>query len=260
MIEWIRRVRTAVGDLAGACCDLLYPPCCVYCHVELPDSCRKSRLCAACLAKLGPASWHGCRRCGGELPEDHPVADSCPSCKKAKLWFDAVTPLGGYHTGLSEAVLRMKHTSHDVLSVAMGQLLIERRRNELAEHQADVIVPIPMFWRRRVYRGTNSPETLARCLAESLAIPVRRSVLVRRRNTPPQAGLAPSRRFENVRGAFRVRKPEAVKDARVLLVDDVLTTGATCSEAAKMLKEAGAAMVAVAVVARAEGYLSPHRK
>jgi len=80
---------------------------------------------------------------------------------------------------------------------------------------------------------------------------VRRSVLVRCRNTLPQASLAPSRRFENVRGAFHVRRPGAVRGARVLLVDDVLTTGATCSEAAKMLKEAGAAMVAVAVVARA---------
>ena len=63
--------------------------------------------------------------------------------------------------------------------------------------------------------------------------------------------LSPIRRFENVQGAFRVRRPGAVQGARVLLVDDVLTTGATCSEAAKMLKEAGAAMVAVAVVARA---------
>jgi predicted amidophosphoribosyltransferase len=70
-------------------------------------------------------------------------------------------------------------------------------------------------------------------------------------NTFPQAGLPLSQRFRNVEGAFRVRRPEAVKGARVLLVDDVLTTGATCSEAAKVLKEAGAAAVAVAVVARA---------
>ncbi len=84
---------------------------------------------------------------------------------------------------------------------------------------------------------------------------MRTAILVRRRNTLPQAGLAPLRRFENVRGAFRVRRPNAVKDARVLLVDDVLTTGATCSEAADVLKQAGAAMVAVAVVARAEGGL-----
>ena len=147
----------------------------------------------------------------------------------------------------------MKRPMHDALSVAMGRLLVERRRERLAGVRADVIVPIPMFWGRRLGRGKNSPELLAGCLAKSLGVPLRTTILVRRRNTLPQAGLAPSRRFENVRGAFRVRRPDAVKDARVLLVDDVLTTGATCSEAADVLKQAGAAMVAVAVVARAEG-------
>jgi predicted amidophosphoribosyltransferase len=86
-----------------------------------------------------------------------------------------------------------------------------------------------------------------------LNIPVRRRLLVRCRNTLPQAGLQPLQRFRNMRGAFRVRRGAGVEHARVLLVDDVLTTGATCSEAAKMLKQAGASMVAVAVVARAQG-------
>jgi ComF family protein len=147
----------------------------------------------------------------------------------------------------------MKRPSHGALSVAMGRLLAQRRRERLIEVQADVVIPIPMFWRRRLGRGTNSPEVLASCLGKSLGIPVRRRVLVRHRNTLPQADLSPSRRFQNVRGAFRVRRGDALKDARVLIVDDVLTTGATCSEAAKMLKQAGAAWVAVAVVARAQG-------
>jgi ComF family protein len=172
------------------------------------------------------------------------------------LKFDAVIPLGGYHAGLRDAILRMKRPAHDALSAAIGRLLAARRRDDLAAISADVILPIPMFWRRRLARGKNSPELLANCLAKSLGVPMRRRVLVRLRNTPPQAGLPPSRRFENVRGAFRMRHPEAVKDARILLVDDVLTTGATCSEAAKTLKQAGAAMVAVAVAARAEGGLS----
>ena len=80
---------------------------------------------------------------------------------------------------------------------------------------------------------------------------MRRGVLVRCRNTKLQSSLPRSKRFLNMRGAFRVRRPDLVVGARVLLVDDTLTTGATCSEAAKMLKRAGAAMVAVAVVARA---------
>ncbi len=244
-----------VRGLWTAGCGLLFPPRCVYCDVELPDNTlegnRSVPLCRPCLAALGPVDWHGCGRCGGELPDSVPAPEGCPRCKNAPLRFDTVIPLGRYHAGLREAVLRMKRPAHDPLSSALGRLLAQRRGGRLAEVRAELIVPVPMFWRRRIGRGKNSPEVLAGCLGRSLRLPVCRRGLVRCRNTLPQAGLAPSRRFENVRGAFRVRQPAAVRKARVLLVNDVLTTGATCSEAARMLKEAGAAMVAVAVVARA---------
>ena len=105
----------------------------------------------------------------------------------------------------------MKRPAHDGLSLAVGRLLAQRRREQLLAHQAAVIIPIPMFWFRRFGRGINSPEVLADCLGRSLGISVRRDILVRRRNTPPQAGLPPSRRFQNVRGAFRIRRPDAVK-------------------------------------------------
>jgi ComF family protein len=260
MIGFVRRFRDGFRHLTGTCRDLLFPPRCVYCSVDLVDSCRDGLLCAGCLSKFGPATWRGCNRCGGEVLEDRTVSDHCESCRNVALRFDSVIPLGSYHSGLRDAVLRMKRPAHDALTVAMGHLLVERRRERLAEVRADVIVPIPMFWGRRLGRGKNSPELLASCLAKSLGVPMQTAILVRRRNTRPQAGLAPLRRLENVRGAFQVRRPEAVNDARVLLVDDVLTTGATCSEAAKMLKDAGAAMVAVAVVARTQGYLPRRQK
>jgi ComF family protein len=251
MIEWIRRVPIAAARLTSACRDLLYPPRCVHCGSDLFDRNHGRLLCDDCEARLGPEVWHGCRRCGSQIPESRLAADRCASCRDTALYFDSVTPLGGYHSDLRDVVLRMKHTSHDALSAALGRLLAERRLEPLANIRADVIVPIPMFWRRRLLRGKNNPEVLAHCLADSLEVPMRASVLAWCRNTKPQSSLAPSRRFENVRGAFRVRRPDSVQGARILLVDDVLTTGATCSEAAKMLKKAGATMVAVAVVARA---------
>jgi ComF family protein len=147
----------------------------------------------------------------------------------------------------------MKRPYHHALSLAMARLLFERRRERLLEQQADIVVPIPMHWSRRIGRGINNPDIVGQCLAKSLGIPLRRDILIRRVNTTPQADLPPSRRFENVRGVFGVRRLEAVAGARILLVDDVLTTGATCSEAAKVLKRAGASAVAVTVIARAQG-------
>ncbi|MCE5267533.1 MAG: ComF family protein [Planctomycetaceae bacterium] len=244
-----------IGSLWTAGCSLLFPPQCLYCGGELREQVAdggKSPFCGACLAGFGALDWHACPRCGHELPQDGGSdADGCSNCKGRRLRFDTVVALGRYHGGLREGVLRMKRPAHDALSLGLGRLLAERRREHLAAFHADLIVPVPMFWRRHLGRGKNSPEVLAGCLANSLRIPMRRSLLVRCRNTLPQSGLAPSRRLTNVRGAFRVRRPAAVRNARVLLVDDVLTTGATCNEAAKMLKQAGATAVAVAVVARA---------
>lgn len=146
----------------------------------------------------------------------------------------------------------MKRAAGEPLSVAMGDLLATRRRGVLAAVEADLVVPIPMYWGRRLLRGTNSPEILARRLSRRLGIPWEPRLLVRRRNTLLQPDLSPRERFRNIQGAFRVDKGYDLGGVRVLVVDDVLTTGATCSEAAKSLKQAGAAYVAVAVLARAD--------
>jgi ComF family protein len=200
-----------------------------------------------------PTAWNGCRRCGSRRGGEQPADGGCPVCRDADFAFDRLIALGSYDEGLRDAVLRMKRPSQDAISLAVGRLLAARCQELLADERPSLIVPIPMHWARRLRRGGNSPELLAGCLAESVGAPARRRVLVRCRHTSPQWPLTPQQRHANVRGAFRVRRPAAVKDARVLLVDDILTTGATCSEAARLLKAAGAATVAVAVVARASG-------
>ncbi len=166
--------------------------------------------------------------------------------------FDEVIALGGYDDAIRDAVLRMKRPNDDFLSAAMGELLALQRGDDLSQLKPDLVVPIPMYWTRRLRRGTNSPGILARRVARFCGAPFRR-VLVRGRNTLPQAGLPPRQRWKNVRGAFRVRNSRRVCGRRILLIDDILTTGATCSEAADVLKRAGAAAVAVAVIARAQG-------
>jgi ComF family protein len=260
MRRWIGRIGKKVGGLGVACCDLLYPPACIACGAELADRRGGAELCDGCLRALGPEATHSCRRCGGDVPENPLVPGRCLACQELTLCFDTVIPLGSYDAELRWAVLRMKRVSHNALAAAVGRLLAQRRHEHLADVRADFVVPVPMFWRRRLRRGINSPNVLARHLAASLRIPMRPRVLIRRVNTKPQTSLSSAERRKNVRGAFRVRRPDIVRGARILLVDDVLTTGATCSEAAKTLKEAGAAMVAVAVVARTPGPLSARGK
>jgi ComF family protein len=137
--------------------------------------------------------------------------------------------------------------------MAMGEYFIQRRRTQLASLRPDVVVPIPMHWQRRWKRKTNSPDLLADRLGRFLRVPVLDRALRPCRNTLQHKYLPHHERFRNIRGAYRLAARHSLQGARVLLVDDVLTTGATCNEAAKLLKNhGGAETVAVAVLARAE--------
>jgi predicted amidophosphoribosyltransferase len=123
----------------------------------------------------------------------------------------------------------------------------------IAQAGAHVVVPIPLHWRRRWAQRTNSAAVLAEILSGRLGLPHADGLHRRRRYTKRQFDLTPHQRWDNVRHAFCVRAGYHLQRANVLLVDDILTTGATCSEAAHTLRKAGAAGVTVAVIARSFG-------
>jgi predicted amidophosphoribosyltransferase len=246
--------------------DLLFPPSCANCATELDETTGVSgdvRLCEACLESLELFSEPMCGKCGAPVPgivnqanEVVPITprqDGCYRCTGKKLWFDETIALGAYDGALREIVLRMKNVEGDALSLTMGRLLFEMREGRLAEVGADVVAPIPSHWRRRVVHRTNSAAILAEILAGQSRAPLAERLMRRSRYTVRQSDLSPSARWSNVRNAFSVRSGYHLKDAHVLLVDDVLTTGATCSEAANALRKAGATRVTVAVIARAVG-------
>jgi ComF family protein len=175
----------------------------------------------------------------------------CPTCQKRKLKFSELMFLGMYEESLRSAILRMKHAREEPLTTAMAELLWSERHARLLALEADVLAPIAMHWSRRTVRGTNSPEILAESLARRLRTPAAMRLLRRRKRTLPQGGLPQTRRFENLRDAFVVRGGSDVRGCHVLLVDDVLTTGATCNAASAALLKAGAAKVSVVALARA---------
>jgi len=119
--------------------------------------------------------------------------------------------------------------------------------------QRDVVLAMPTHWMRRWHRGGNSAETLAAVVASQLRLPLAQRVLRLRRPTEKQGMLSPQERFRNVQHAYAIVRSQPIQGASILLVDDVLTTGATASEVARLLRRAGARSVHVAVVARGVG-------
>lgn len=245
--------RISIRPLRDAVLNVTFPAACVGCQAELAvrdSGAGEALVCEECLCDLALFSGQTCLQCGAKTSGAAGDLSECGVCRGVKLWFDEAVALGEYGGLLREWLLRMKTSRGDLMSLAMGRLIWHRYRARLVEFQPDVVVPVPMHWRRRWSHGTNSAAVIAEVLADNLNAPLAPRLLRRLRHTPPQFSLPPSQRRANVRRAFAVRSGYHLERANVLLVDDILTTGSTCSEAARALKRAGATRVMVAVAAR----------
>jgi ComF family protein len=172
--------------------------------------------------------------------------------------FEKARSFGIYSGNLRRVILHMKFGRRERLGKRLGELLAGTWNSlpELRDHDSPVIVPVPLHPSRRRERGFNQAELLAAGLVRSLRkekreLRIERGGLHRRRATPPQTGLSLAARQENLRGAFEAGEPEQVRERTVVLIDDVMTTGATLSACARALKRAGAACVIGLTLARA---------
>lgn len=227
--------------------ELLYPPRCAACAAFLPEGARGA-FCGACAAALEPMPAWACPRCAELLrPTIH---GRCPACARRRPAFDGARAGWLYGGPLLEAVHALKYGRAAWLARPLGRMLAEAVPLDPA--RVDLVVPVPLHPRRLRDRGFDQAERLAVEVARRLGRPLRPEVLRRVRSTPPQAARDRAGRAANVAGAFRARRAAALRGRRVLLVDDVLTTGATASAAARALRDAGAARVEVLVLARAD--------
>jgi len=147
----------------------------------------------------------------------------------------------------------MKQRVHEPLTLSMGHFMAMTLAESVRRERPDLLVAVPAHWWKRLRRGVNCPDLLVEAIGSKLAIRTARRLLYCRRGTRKQGMLLPSERLRNVRDAFGLSRGYDLAGARVMLVDDIMTTGATAGEAARVLRRAGAARVVVLVVARGVG-------
>jgi len=239
------------NELISTCDRLLAPPNCHGCGTLLYEHLNAfdANLCRACADGIHVLAANACPLCGHLVrsAEDF-VGGRCAACRHAAPGFDRLTACFAYNGIARQLIQQFKYQGRAHLGRTLARLIFTVV-NKDSLSVFDGLVPIPLFPARLREREFNQAHVLAECLAADAGVPVL-PVLARTKNTRSQATLRENDRLTNVRGAFRVLPGQDLAGQRLLLIDDILTTGATASEAACSLKQAGAAHVAVLAFAK----------
>jgi ComF family protein len=236
-----------VRRAGGIALDALLPPRCLSCGVAVD---RQGTICASCWSELAFLSAPICAACGYPFEYDLGPETLCGACAHTLPAFDRARAVLCYDEMSRGLVLGLKHGDRTHEAPAFGMLMARAGAELLRD--ADAIVPVPLHWRRLFARRYNQSALLAQAVNKTSGVPVMVDALVRRRATPSLGHMSPSARRRALRGAFAVKpvRRAAVRGQRIVLIDDVLTTGATGEACARVLKRAGAETVDLLVFAR----------
>jgi ComF family protein len=241
--SWANRRLRQIGR---AVVDGVLPPRCLACGetIDEPDA-----LCGRCWGGITFFAAPWCAVCG--LPFPHPMGEDalCAACARERQSWDRARTVLRYDKNSGRLVLGLKHGDRTHVAGAFGRWMHRAGVEVLAG--ADLLMPVPLHWTRLFQRRYNQAALLAQAVRSAGGPPVAANWLMRRRRTPVQGHLGPAARERNVRGAFALRAGRSVAGKHVVIVDDVMTTGATVEECARVLKRAGAASVGVLTLARA---------
>jgi ComF family protein len=248
-------MKSAVKAASSSLFSLLFPSDCRICRSPL-TTITTLPVCEPCLGQIVPLDGVLCRVCGEKLFSSVASGDDgalCGMCRRAEPRFRRAVAYGAYEGALRDLIHLFKYKGTKPAGRLLGSLL-NQAVAAMALPASLVVVPVPLWSGKRSARGFNQAEAIARTFMSfqtSSSIQLNTTILVRTRETASQTGLTRHQRRANVRGAFAVLKPEKVKGRSILIVDDVMTTGTTAGECARVLRRAGAKQVFVATVARA---------
>jgi len=248
-------LQSALKSAAESLFSVLVPSDCRICQSPLLTI-SNLPVCEPCREKMVRLDGLLCRVCGEKLFSSHVDAEGgplCGLCRRAQPHFRQAVAYGSYDGALRDLIHLFKYNGIKPAGPLLGRLLHQAAR-ELAVPQELAVIPVPLWSGKRHARGFNQAEAIARAFLRcraSNSIQLDTASLVRTRETASQTGLTRHQRRANVRGAFAVTRPERIRGRSILLVDDVMTTGTTVGECARVLRRAGAKEVFVATVARA---------
>lgn len=240
--------RPAWRAALGAAADLLLPPACISCRSRIETH---GLLCAGCFAKIDFIAPPLCARLGVPLPYDAGTPSLSAAAIAAPPVYDRARAVACYSQTMRDLIQGFKYRDRQEGLTLFSRWLGQAGAELLAE--ADLIVPVPLYRSRLWWRRFNQSALLAQGVAKLTRVPADCFVLKRVRRTASQVGLSAEQRKRNVAGAFKLNpaRKDAVKNKTVVVIDDVITTGATAEACARVLKRAGAARVDVLALARA---------
>lgn len=227
---------------------LVYPPHCLICKSHLHDCPPTQILCLPCRHSIATNLPPFCPKCSRSLGE-RPAQPRCNGCRRHPPLFDFAWSACLYEAPLKTLIHQFKYSQKTRLRFLFTELMIAFiRAYQLDIAQFDALVPIPLSSTRLRERGYNQSALLAKGISRAFHIPVLEGCLARR-HTRHQTLLNEKERWTNIHGAFTMKSSQKINNINILIIDDLLTTGATASEAAKMLKKSGAQTVGVLTLA-----------
>lgn len=244
----IQELNKKIAYFQKGLIELMFPPGkrCPVCNQELS---LQNGLGKNCFHKIALISKPYCEKCGRPLRLDVAGKRICDQCETTPYFFEKSRSVAIYEGALREYLADLKYRYRPELGEALGELLVEWFKFHQVFGKIDLIIPIPIHHQKMVIRGYNQAELLANPLQRYLGIKQKSDIMIRHVFTETQNSLHKEARFNNVRGAFQVKNALEVSNSNILLVDDIFTTGATVSEAARILLRAGASRVNVLTLA-----------
>lgn len=217
---------------------LLFPKTCPICEDILP---KKTEICESCRKKLQYIREPKCKKCGKPFEtadEGQMIREYCADCVKRRHFYDRGMAVFCYNEEIKESIYRFKYHNQRTYADFYGQEICNRYGREIRRMGIEALIPVPISVEKQRKRGFNQAELIAKVVGEQLNIPVETQLIVRIKNTIPQKELNQEERRKNLNNAFQITE-NRVKYKKIMLVDDIYTTGSTIDACAIPLRKAG---------------------